>query len=73
MSTEYCLVSDEGVVEDGFFSMQAALDALAKSDPDDELEVAERDQYDEDGQWIEEVDDDSDSDDDDPDDEDDEE
>ena len=65
MSTEYCLVSDEGVVEDGFFSMQAALDALAKSDPDDELEVAEREQYDEDGQWIEEADD---SDDDDSDD-----
>jgi hypothetical protein len=63
MSTEYCLVSDEGVVEDGFFSMQAALDALAKSDPDDELEVAEREQYDEDGQWIEEADDDSDDDD----------
>jgi len=71
MSTEYCLVSDEGVVEDGFFSLQDAQDALAKSDPADELEVAERDQYDEDGQWIEEADDDSD--DDDSDDEDDEE
>ena len=53
---EWCLVSDEGVIEDGFYTREAAEDALAKADPDDELQVDERENYDDDGNWIEEAD-----------------
>jgi len=52
--TEWCLVNDEGVVEDGFFSFAAAQAALAASDPDDELEIDEREFFDENGVSIEE-------------------
>lgn len=52
--TEWCLVNDEGVVEDGFFSLASAQAALAASDPDDLLEIDEREQFGEDGQSIEE-------------------
>lgn len=51
--TEWCLVNDEGVVEDGFFSLADAQAALAASDPDDLLEIDERDSFDEDGMSLE--------------------
>lgn len=51
---EYCLVNDEGVVEDGFFSREAAEQCIADDySPEDELEVDLRERYDADGQWIE--------------------
>lgn len=50
---ELCLVSDEGVVEDGFYSLESALAALNECDKDDELEIEYRDLYDESGEWIE--------------------
>ena len=52
--TEWCLCNDEGVVEDGFFSLAAAQAALAASDPDDLLEIDERINFDEDGVSLEE-------------------
>ena len=52
--TEWCLVNDEGVVEDGFFTFADAQAALAASDPDDELEIDERINFDEDGVSLEE-------------------
>jgi hypothetical protein len=54
MTTEWCLVNDEGVCEDGFFTFAAAQAALAASDPDDELEIDERINFDEDGVSLEE-------------------
>ena len=55
--TEYVIVSDEGVVEDGFYSREAAELRIAEAySPDDELEVELADYYDEDGMWIEESD-----------------
>jgi len=51
--TEWCLVNDEGVVEDGFFTLAAAQAALAASDPDDLLEIDDRELFDEDGISIE--------------------
>lgn len=57
--TEWCLCNDEGVVEDGFFSLAAAQAALAASDPDDLLEIDERINFDEDGVSIEEEDEDA--------------
>jgi hypothetical protein len=54
--TEWCLCNDEGVVEDGFFSLAAAQAALQASDPDDELEIDDRELFDEDGISIEDED-----------------
>lgn len=57
---EWCIVNDEGVVEDGFVNSESALDKLAKmtvNDGDDHgLSVARRCLYDEFGQYIEEDD-----------------
>jgi len=50
--TEWCLVNDEGVVEDGFFSLASAQAALAASDPDDRLKIIGRKQFGEEGQSI---------------------
>lgn len=55
MSRELCLVNDEGVVEDGFYSRESAEARLAAIS-DDDLEIEHRDLYDEDGFWIEEPD-----------------
>ena len=54
---ELCLVSDEGVVEEGFYSLESATAALASSQLEDMLEIEYRDLYDEDGVWIEDDDD----------------
>lgn len=66
---EFCLVNDEGVVDEGFFSLEAAMLALAASDPEDELSIDCRENYDEDGIWIDEPDGDEDDDSDESDDE----
>ncbi|MBY0525567.1 MAG: hypothetical protein K2R98_19335 [Gemmataceae bacterium] len=41
MTIEYGLFSDEGLIEGNFYSLEEATEALAKSDPDDELQVFE--------------------------------
>ena len=55
---EWCLCNDEGVVEEGFFTLAAAQAALLASDPDDLLEIDDRDRFDEDGISIDDEDDD---------------
>jgi len=53
ISTEYCIVEDGAVIEDGFYSVEAATAAL---DSEGYGEVDRRDLYDADGDWIEDSD-----------------
>jgi len=63
MSTEFVIVSDEGVVEDGFYSRESAEARIIEAySPEDELEVDLAEHYDEDGMYIEEADGDEDED-----------
>jgi len=51
---ELCIANDEGVIEDGFHDLLEASDRLAEIG---DGEIGYRDQYDADGMWIEESDD----------------
>lgn len=55
---EYCIVSDEGVLEADFYSVSEAEAKINESYPEDDCTVERRDLYDEDGYWIEESDED---------------
>lgn len=50
---EFCIVNDEGVVEDGFYSRSEAEEQLKTYSPEDGCEICIRSNYDEDGFWIE--------------------
>jgi len=51
--TEYCIVEDGAVIEDGFYSFE---DATAALDSEGDGEVDRRDLYDANGDWVEESD-----------------
>ena len=54
---EWALVSDEGVVEDGFYSREAAENRLrAMGEEGEDLKIDRRDLYDAAGNWISEED-----------------
>jgi len=59
MADEWAIVSDEGVIEDGFYSREEAEARLRRMGEEGEgLEVDRRDKYDDEGNWIEDEDED---------------
>jgi hypothetical protein len=58
MSRELCIANDEGVLEDGFYSMETAKARLIQlfAQGEDYAEILYRDLFDEGGMWIEEPD-----------------
>jgi hypothetical protein len=58
MSRELCIANDEGVLEDGFYTVRAAKARLLELIRlgEDYAEILPRDLFDEDGMWIEEPD-----------------
>jgi hypothetical protein len=58
MSRELCIANDEGVLEDGFYSVETAKARLIQlfEQGEDYAEILYRDLFDEDGVWIEEPD-----------------
>jgi len=51
---EYCIVNDEGIIEEGFWTIADAQLAAAVYPVDENAKVERRDLYDEDGEWIDE-------------------
>ena len=53
---EFVIANDEGVLEDGFCSRESAEKAMAAKYAEDDAFVELAENYDDDGNWIEEAD-----------------
>lgn len=49
--TEYVIGNEEGIVEDGIYSLEEAQRRIAAYDPEDCLEILRAEEFDADGNW----------------------